>query len=199
MKKRAEFDGREKDCGWADHIVRRPSCQIGCAILLPASPREVLSQERIPVGFVERRVEADRAVWPSGKKAVTGERMRSRAPIWASNYNFTKMRWAVSRSPPDVVIFVVVVIGSATAMGGAVSPEPVDHRSANLATHGGDDSICPGQRGENRLETSGESARSFALLFVCRSVHGDLPCLWLAQAEARGIPIDVMIELLDYA
>ena len=112
---------------------------IGCAILLPASPREVSSHERIPAGFVERRVEADRAVWPSGKKAVTGERMRSRAPICASNYNFTRMRWAVSRSPPDVVIFVVVVIGSATAIGGAVSPEPLDHRSANLATHGGDD------------------------------------------------------------
>jgi hypothetical protein len=108
------------------------------------------------------------------------------------------MRWAVSRSPTDVVIFVVVVIGSATAMGGAVSPEPLDRRSANLATHGGDDSICPGHRGENRLETSGESARSSPLLFVCRSVHGALLCLWLAQTEARGILIDFMIELLDY-
>jgi hypothetical protein len=108
------------------------------------------------------------------------------------------MRWAVSRSPPDVVIFVVVTIGSPTAMGGAVSPEPLDHRSANLVTHGGDDSICPGHRGENRLETSGEPARSSPLLFVCRSVHGDLSCLWLAQTEARGILIDFMIELLGY-
>jgi hypothetical protein len=122
--------------------------------------------------------------------------MWSRAPICASNYNFAIMRWTISRSPPDVVV--VVVMGSATAMGGAVSPEPVDHRSANLATHGGDDSICPGQRGENRLETSGESARSSTLLFVCRSVHGDLSCPWLGQTEARGILIDFMIELLDY-
>jgi hypothetical protein len=154
----------------------------------------VSSHERIPAGFVERRVEADRAVWPSGKKAVTGERMRSRASICASNY-FTRMRWAVSRSPTDVVIFVVVAIGSATAIGGAVSPEPLDHRGANLATHGGDNSICPGHRGENRLETSGESGRGSAVLFVCRSVHGDLSYLWLAQSEARGILIDFMIEL----
>jgi hypothetical protein len=153
----------------------------------------------MPAGFVERRVAADRAVWPSGKKALTGERMRSRAPICASNY-FTRMRWAVSRSRADIVILVVVVIGigSATAIGGAVSPEPLDHRSANLATHGGDDSICPSHRGENRLETSGEPARSSALLFVCRSIHGDLSCLWLAQTEARGILIDFMIAFLDY-
>jgi hypothetical protein len=161
------------------------------------SARGVVTRENTR-RFVERRVEADRAVWLSGKKAVTGEQMRSRAPICASNYSFPRMRWALSRSPPDVVILVVVVIRSATAMGGAVSPGPLDHRSANLATHGGDDSICPGHRGENRLEASGESARSSALLFVCRSVHGDLLSLWLAQTEARGILIDFMIELLDY-
>ena len=83
-------------------------------------------------------------------------------------------------------------------MGGAVSPEPLDHRSADLATYGGYDSIRPSHRGENWLETSGSSARGSALLFVCRFVHGDLSCLWLAQAEARGILIDVMIELFDY-
>ena len=83
-------------------------------------------------------------------------------------------------------------------MGGAVSPEPVDHRSANLATYSCQDSVRPSQCGENWRETTGSSARGSALLFVCRFVHGDLSFLWLAQAEARGILFDFMIQLLDY-
>jgi hypothetical protein len=141
----------------------------------------VSSHERIPAGFVERRVEADRAVWLSGKKAVTGERMRAWAPICASNYNFTRMRWAVSLSPPDVLIFVVVVIGSATAMGGAVSPEPLDHRSANLATHGGDDSLSRPPRRESARDE--RRVRAQFGTPVCLSVRTWRPLAPMARTD----------------